>query len=131
MSEQAASVNTRLQRRHKQMETRPPRQLRNLSPTQSQTHLQFERAHTHTRVTHRMFGVQNHLPRVPFSRPSPRQLTDTQHSSIPPGVVEASDVRGARLCECVRVCAGLTQDPAGLPKLISGGTLLERVHEVI
>lgn len=42
----------------------------NLSPTQSQTYLQFKRTHPHT-VTHRMFGVQTDLPRVLFSRPSP------------------------------------------------------------
>lgn len=92
----------------------------NLSPTQSQTHLQFACTRPHTRVTHRMFGVQNDLPRVLFSRPSPRQLTDTQHSSIPPRVTAASAVQGAFMCVFVLDC--------GVTKLVSG-EILERVFE--
>lgn len=73
----------------------------NLSPTQSQTCLQFERTRPHTWVTHRMFGVQDDLPRVPFSRPSPWQLSDTPHSTFPPRVILANAVRGACMCVCV------------------------------
>lgn len=77
----------------------------------SHKHVYSLSAHTHTRVTHRMFGVQNDLPRVPFSRPSPWQLTDTQHSTIPLRVTIANTVQG-----CIYVCVmDWPQDSAGLP----------------
>lgn len=110
-----ASRRTQLMKvAHKQTETRQQMQPCNLSPTQSQTHLRSERAHPHTWVTHRMFGVQNDLPRVPFSRPSPWQLTDTQHSSIPPRVTTANIVRGACISVCGCVCV------VGWPAILQG-----------
>lgn len=71
-----------------------------------------------------MFGVQNDLPRVPFSRPSPWQLTDTPHSTIPPRVSSANAVRGACMCVCVRVCVCWTGlKLCRVTKLVSGDIL--------
>lgn len=100
---------------HKQTEVQPS----NLSPTVTNTSTFW--AHTHAHGWHTgCLESKAIFPGSPFSRPSPWQLTDTAHSTIPPRVSTASAVRGA----CV--WAALTLNSAG-----SQGWLFKSVYAQI
>lgn len=100
---------------HKQTEVQPS----NLSPTVTNTSTFW--AHTHAHGWHTgCLESKAIFPGSPFSRPSPWQLTDSAHSTIPPRVSIASAVRGA----CV--WATLTLNSAG-----SQGWLFKSVYAQI
>lgn len=95
--------------------------------THSHKHIYILSAHTHAHGWHTgCLESKAIFPGSPFSRPSPWQLTDTAHSTIPPRVSTASAVRGA----CVCVWAALTLNSAGLPNW-SQGRLFKSVYAQI